>query len=658
MSPSSPSTDMRSSFYTITSRDRPRRGSRPSLRASILVTLALGVLPALVVPNGTEAAGAGKATAPPAFGPASEAAVVKPFIEPALTITSVEPSSGSTAGGTSVTIKGTGFGATPANNTVTIGGNAATVTAASASSLTVTTPAGTAGPASVVVTNTSDGSTATDSGGFTYVAPPLTITSVKPSSGSTAGGTSVTIEGTGFGATPANNSVTIGGKAAMVTAASATSLTVTTPRGNAGPASVVVTNTTDGLSATETGGFTYVAPPLTITSVEPASGSTAGGTPVTIKGTGFGTTPADNTVTIGGGPATVTAASATSLTVTTPPGTAGPAPVVVTNTSDSSTATDAGAFTYVEPAPTITSVEPSTGSTSGGTSVTIKGTGFGSGVIAVEFGSVNATSFKASTGGTITAVSPPGSGTVDVTVRTAGGTSAASVADRFTYTAPGAVNSAGSGNTTNTVTLLPTLPPRLAGLPAPVLARSANVALVVGAVSVRLPGTRAFVALSSVARLIPYGTVVEARHGEVSVAAADAKGGIQSGFFFDGQFMLTQASNGRVLATLTGGDFSVCPPHNANSTHRKAKYAAPMHLVRRLWGNVIGSFSMKGTYAEGAVQSAEWLTEDMCEDTLVLSTRDHVNANDLVRHRQIDVGAEHIYIATRTPAPGPPKLSR
>jgi hypothetical protein len=87
------------------------------------------------------------------------------------------------------------------------------------------------------------------------------------------------------------------------------------------------------------------------------------------------------------------------------------------------------------PAPTVTKVEPSHGSTAGGTSVTITGTNF-IGVTAVKFGSVEATSFKAQSGTSLTAVAPPGANTVDVTVTNAGGTSVTTPADQFTYVSP------------------------------------------------------------------------------------------------------------------------------------------------------------------------------------------------------------------------------
>ena len=68
------------------------------------------------------------------------------------TVTSISPTSGNV--GTTVTITGTNFDATPANNTVFFGATQATVTAASSTSLTVTVPTGaTFGPIQVTVSN-------------------------------------------------------------------------------------------------------------------------------------------------------------------------------------------------------------------------------------------------------------------------------------------------------------------------------------------------------------------------------------------------------------------------------------------------------------------------------------------------------------------------
>jgi sugar lactone lactonase YvrE len=82
--------------------------------------------------------------------------------------------------------------------------------------------------------------------------------------------------------------------------------------------------------------------------------------------------------------------------------------------------------------PAVTNVEPKTGESRGGTTVTITGTRFTE-VNAVKFGSTNATSFTVKSETSITAVAPAGTGTVDVTVTTEAGTSAATTADQFTY---------------------------------------------------------------------------------------------------------------------------------------------------------------------------------------------------------------------------------
>jgi fibronectin type 3 domain-containing protein len=86
------------------------------------------------------------------------------------------------------------------------------------------------------------------------VGPAPVVTSVTPSSGTTAGGTSVTIAGSGF--QPAAT-VTFGGAAATnVIVVNATTITATTPAHSAGAVSVVVTNF-DTTSGTLVSGFTY-----------------------------------------------------------------------------------------------------------------------------------------------------------------------------------------------------------------------------------------------------------------------------------------------------------------------------------------------------------------------------------------------------------------
>ena len=82
--------------------------------------------------------------------------------------------------------------------------------------------------------------------------------------------------------------------------------------------------------------------------------------------------------------------------------------------------------------PSVDSLSISSGTSLGGTSLDINGVNF-SGATQVDFGSTPAISFTVDSDTMISAVSPAGSGTVDITVTTSAGTSATSSADQFTY---------------------------------------------------------------------------------------------------------------------------------------------------------------------------------------------------------------------------------
>ena len=137
------------------------------------------------------------------------------------------------------------------------------------------------------VTDTAPGTMAsTISATFNVTGPPPTIVDISPSTGTTTGGSTITITGTDFDDTP---TVTFGGiSATSVVYVSSTELTVVTPKtspaGTAGAVDVVVTNL-DAATDTATNGFTYSGP--VITSITPDNGVEAGGTAVTISGNYF-----------------------------------------------------------------------------------------------------------------------------------------------------------------------------------------------------------------------------------------------------------------------------------------------------------------------------------------------------------------------------------
>jgi hypothetical protein len=256
------------------------------------------------------------------------------------------------------------------------------------------------------------------------------VTAVSPSSGPTAGGTSVTITGTGL---TAASSVKFGTtNASSFTVNSPTSITATSPAEPAGTVDVTV-NTPNGTSASsQADRFTFEAAP-TVTAVSPNVGPLAGGTRVTITGTGF---LGASAVKFGSANATsVKVNSAASITATSPAGAAGTTDVTVAAAGGTSAASPSDQFLYQDAA-TVTGVSPNAGPTGGGTSVTITGTNLIN-VSAVKFGTTTVTSFTVNSATSITAISPARllglAGTVDVTVTTARGTSATSLADRFTF---------------------------------------------------------------------------------------------------------------------------------------------------------------------------------------------------------------------------------
>lgn len=338
------------------------------------------------------------------------------------TVTGISPSSGSTAGGATVRITGTNLcSATVAFGSTTVAASDVTANTA-CTQLTVVTPAGSAG--AVTVTVTTAGGSATSS--FTYTTPTAgapTVTGISPTSGPSVGGDPVSITGTGFTVT---SSVVFGTTPAeAVTFLGTTQLIAISPPGT-GTVPVTVANSTGTSVATAADQFTYVGAP-TISSINPTSGTQ--GTQVTITGQDLANPLA---VFFGANLATIVpGGGSTTLTVVAPSG-AGQVPVYVMTASGISQFTSPPTFSYVA-VPTVSGVSPTQGPTTGGSTVTVTGTGF-TGATGVHFGTVAATNVKVTSDTTLTAVSPAGEGTVDVTVTGADGQTSATVShDRFTY---------------------------------------------------------------------------------------------------------------------------------------------------------------------------------------------------------------------------------
>ncbi len=330
------------------------------------------------------------------------------------------PGSGPASGGTPVTLQGAYFLPGVA---VSFGGAPATaLTLDSPSQLSVVAPAHAPGYVDIVVTNP-DGQADTLAGFYRYVAAP-SVASVAPASGPAAGGTSVTLTGAGFDYT---TNVQIGGATTDVTFLSATTMVARTKAHAAGAVDVIVTNG-DGQSGSLEGGFTFLGaggsggagaggsgaggsgaggsgaggsagggtagtgggqagggqagggqagggeplPAPELYAVGPQSGVARGGATVVLYGMYFAP---GSTATFSGVPATsATLTSPTQLSVVTPAHAPGYVDVAVVN-PDGQSDVLRDIYRFVA-APSIVSLSPATGSTEGGTSVTITGSGF------------------------------------------------------------------------------------------------------------------------------------------------------------------------------------------------------------------------------------------------------------------------------------------
>lgn len=306
-------------------------------------------------------------------------------------LTSLTPNTG--VSGSSVVITGENFHATEANNTVKFGTISAVVTAASATSLTVTVPDGLDLGAQAVSVAKGNGPATT---GLSYTVVKPTVTNLSQSAGEI--GSTVTLTGTYFNPTASNNTVKFG----TVTVPSGdisvngagTEMTVVVPAGIYGSVPITVSN----LQSPPSDGQNYAVTP-TITGLSASSGSS--GDTLTITGTGFDTTGANNTVKLGTHTlSSVSAQSTTSLQVTVPNVSAGEANATVQVGTQTSANVAAASFDIVPYLASLTTAAEQDGKAVliREETLTLSGTNFDPTPAnnVVKFGSISATPSAAS----------------------------------------------------------------------------------------------------------------------------------------------------------------------------------------------------------------------------------------------------------------------
>ena len=328
------------------------------------------------------------------------------------------------ASATTLLINGFGFDTTPGSNTVVLSDGAVvqSVTATSTSLLTVVLSTAPASAGALTAVVTTDGASSAP----VQVATPTPVVTSSTTS-LAAGSTTLSISGQGFDPTAANDTVVFTDGSATpvgtVTAATATSLTVTfsTPPSVTGQLMAVVT--TDGASASSVQ-VAKIAPAVTSSTTALAANATS----LTISGTGFSTTPANNTVAFNNGAVgTITAATATSLTVTlsTMPSAVGSlTAVVTTNGVSSGSAVQVAAVT-----PAVAASANSLAANA--TTMTIHGFDFdttaGNNTVVFSNGAVGTVSAATATSLTVGFSTKPAAGNLTAVVTTDGVSSGAAV---------------------------------------------------------------------------------------------------------------------------------------------------------------------------------------------------------------------------------------
>ncbi len=148
----------------------------------------------------------------------------------------------------------------------------------------------------------------------------------------------------------------------------------------------------------------------------------------------------------------------------------------------------------------------------------------------------------------------------------------------------------------------------------PVHGVSITVEPVGGIVLVKVPGGT-FVPISEI-KVLPMGSIIDAKNGFAKIKSARGDGTIDEGTFWEGLFQVSQA--GAVGAPL---DAKLVDKLRCKGGKKKPKTASRSAVARSskaassrsLWGKTTGSYSTRGARGSATVRGTQWLTIDRCK---------------------------------------------
>ena len=263
------------------------------------------------------------------------------------------------------------------------------------------------------------------------------VSSVSPAAVPLSGG-AITVTGANF---TTSSLLTLGGTSSAFTIVSGTEITFTAPSGTAGSFDLAITNPVG--TFTLSSAITYVSGP-SLTTNSPVLATTNGGTIVTLTGTDLATT---NQVNVGSTTVSFSVVSDTVVRFTTAATAAGIVDIGVVTVGGADTLSSAIEFTTSALVPVIGAIAPTSGTTAGGTTITVTGQYFSgsySDSVSAAINGISGSSIVLIDDSTLTFVSPPGAAAtgLDVTIATGGGLG--TLAGAFSYTAPPAPSTPGS----------------------------------------------------------------------------------------------------------------------------------------------------------------------------------------------------------------------
>lgn len=280
----------------------------------------------------------------------------------------IAPSSGPTIGGTEVRIRGRNFGEGAFDQThVYLGAVEQTILSATLNEIVFVTSGGVGAQAGRV--ERGDTGEISETFEFSYV----DIPQISPTIGPVEGGTRVTISGSNFGLyDPAISRVLLGGVAQGVLSWTDTEIVFVTAAGT-GTNLPVVVRTADGDLSSYTP-FSYELEPQ-VAEMSPTSGTAAGGTEVTLRGTDFGTyDPQTCRVVLGQRLQRISSWTDTEIVFVTMGGPAGDFMVFIGTVTDQQS--NPVLYSY-DDAPYLHAMTPTVGSISGGDQIALSGWNFG-----------------------------------------------------------------------------------------------------------------------------------------------------------------------------------------------------------------------------------------------------------------------------------------